>query len=230
MGRFKASEADNYGGQGGAGFFKLANDRDKATVRFLYRDIEDVEGTSVHRVEVGRDSNGKPIKRYVDCLRDYSQPVDDCPFCREGYKVEAKLFIPIFNETENQMQIWDRGKKMFQKMSSLCSRYPNLVSHTFEIERNGKAGEQTTTYEIYETGQDDTQLDDFEDIPGTGSLVLEKSADDMEYYIECHQFPPTGDEEEAPRRRDTRDSGNRGASRPAGRRTPASSSRRGDAF
>ena len=40
MARFRADEADNYGGQGGAGFFRLANDGDVARVRFMYNSIE----------------------------------------------------------------------------------------------------------------------------------------------------------------------------------------------
>lgn len=225
MAVFNANEADNYGSQGGSGFFSLRNDKDVAAVRFLYNGIDDVKGMSVHRVAVGTDSKGKPINRYVDCLRSYSEPIDKCPFCREGYKTEAKLFIPIYNETEKQLQIWDRGKKMFQKISSICSRYPNLVSHKFEIERNGAAGEQTTTYEIYEVGQDDTRLEDFESIPDTSSLVLEKTAEDMEFYIESKQFPPTGEEGNvrSRERRETNDNVNR-------RRTPATNNRRGDAF
>ena len=35
MARFNASDAENYGGQGGAGFFRLANDGDVARVRFM---------------------------------------------------------------------------------------------------------------------------------------------------------------------------------------------------
>ena len=50
MARFKASEVDNYGGSGGAGFFSLKNDKDVANVRFLYDNIEDVEGELPHVV------------------------------------------------------------------------------------------------------------------------------------------------------------------------------------
>ena len=42
MARFRASEADNYGGNGGGGFFSLSNDGDTAQVRFMYNGIDDV--------------------------------------------------------------------------------------------------------------------------------------------------------------------------------------------
>lgn len=237
MGRFKADEVDNYGGQGGAGYFSLKNDKDVAQVRFMYSGIEDVEGIAVHEVEV----NGK--KRYVNCLRSYNEPIDNCPFCREKHFQTAKLFIPIYNIDEDRIQIWERGKKFFGKMSSICSRYNNLVSHIFEIERNGKPRDTSTTYEIYEVGEDDTTMEDLPELPDIiGSIVLDKSADDMEYYLEAGEFPPD-DEDAIPVRRRAKNNeededdavrkpnadeirASRNTSDTATRRTPARTSRR----
>ena len=211
MGRFNASDVDRYGGSGGGGFFSLKNDGDTARVRFLYNGIDDVEGYAVHEVQV----DGK--KRYVNCLRDYDEPKSECPFCDANKFQIAKLFIPVYNIDEDKTQIWERGKKMFQKISSICSHYSKggLVSHIFEIERNGKAGEQTTSYEIYEVEKDDTTLDDLPEQPEVlGGIVLDKTAEEMEYYLENGEFADSddADEDEAPirRRSETR------------RRTPAS--------
>lgn len=228
MARFNASESANYGGQGGGGFFGISNDKEVKQVRFLYNNEDDIEGFSVHTVEV----NGK--QRYVNCLRSYKDPIDDCPFCRQQMKTQVKLFIPVYNINEDQVQIWDRGKKMFEKMSSLCSHYAvkdNLVNHTFEVERHGKPKDTATTYEIYETGSDDTELTDFEeDMPKIlGGLVLDKTADDMEYFLEEGEFPPDDNEEDAPvKRRGSRDEEEKPARRTE-RRTPATS-RRGDRY
>lgn len=224
MARFKADEVDRYGGQGGGGFFSLHDDGDVAKIRLLYNNIDDVEGLSVHKIEV----DGK--KRYVNCLREYNDPLDACPFCRERMYTTAKLFIPIYNVDEDKIQVWERGKKFFKKLSSLCARYPDLVSHVFEVERNGKAGDQQTTYELYEQSQDDTVLEDFEIPEAIGSVVLDKSADDMEYFLDEGQFPPEDDEQprrrtsgkrqerdEQPRRRERQQE----ERKPAGRRTPA---------
>jgi len=205
MARFNASESANYGGQGGGGFFSISENKGVKRVRFLYNNENDIEGFSVHEVDIDDK------KRYVNCLRTYRDPVDMCPFCREKIKTQVKLLIPVYNVDEDQVQVWDRGKKMFEKMSSLCSRYANkdnLVQHIFEVERNGKPKDTNTTYEIYEVEKDDTQLEDFEDdMPKLlGGLVLEKSADDMEYYLEEKEFPPEDDgEEERPRRRSSRE-------------------------
>lgn len=216
MARFRYDEADKYGGQGGTGFFSLKNDKDVAQVRFMYNSIDDVEGYAVHQVEI----DGK--KRYVNCLREYNEPKDVCPFCKANMYTQAKLFIPIYNIDEDKVQLWERGKKFFSKISSICARYPNVVSHKFEIERNGKPRETTTTYEIYEVDKDDTTLEDLPDVTSPlGSVILDKSADDMEFYLDNEYFPPDGDDAPA-RRRESREENTRPV-----RRTPA---RREDRF
>ena len=199
MGRVAFDDIDNYGGQGGAGFFRLKKDKEVAQVRFLYNGIEDVEAYAVHKVDTPDSKYG----RYVNCLRSYDEPKDNCPFCREGVPQQVRLFIPLYNIDEDKIQIWDRGKTFAHKMTSLCSRYPNLVSHVFEIERNGKENDKKTTYETYEVDKDDTTLEDLDvqiqDI--LGGAVLDKTAEDMEYYLEAKEFPPDEDEDEEPVRR-----------------------------
>ena len=231
MARFSADQADNYGGQGGGGFFSIQNDKEVKQVRFMYDKVEDIEGLSVHKVEV----NGKD--RYVNCLREYNQPVDMCPFCREKKPTQARLFIPVYNIDEDAIQIWDRGKTMFQKMTSLCSRYAtkrNLVNNIFEVERNGKPKDQKTTYEIYQTDADDTEIADLGELPQIlGTVVLDKTADEMEYFLEEGEFPPTDDEEEEEkpvRRRDAKPERREETreSRSNTRRTPANRGRRNE--
>ena len=191
MARFKAEDAEKYGGQGGGGYFGLKNDKDVATVRFMYNSMDDVEGYAVHEVEI----DGR--KRWVNCLRDYNQPKDDCPFCKAGRFQTAKLFIPLYNVDEDKCQVWERGKKFFSKISSICARYATkdpLVSHTFEIERKGQSGDMQTTYEIYETGNDNTTLDDLPDrLDILGNVVLDKTADEMQYYLDNGEFPVEDD-------------------------------------
>lgn len=235
MGRFRADEADNYGGSGGGGYFSLKDDGDTARVRFMYNGIDDLEGYAVHEVEI----DGK--KRYVNCLRDYNSPIDDCPFCREHNRQVAKLFIPVYNIEEDKMQVWERGKKYFAKITSLISRYSDaktpFCSQVFDIERHGKKNDTSTQYEIYPVGSaDDTTLEDLPELPTIiGGLVLDKTAEDMEYYLEEGYFPP--DDAQPVRRREAsrsserdsrEDRSERSSRREAGRRTP--NRRRGEDF
>ena len=218
MARFGVNDADKYGGQGGAGYFSLKNDKDTARVRFLFDSIEDVEGYAVHQVEI----DGK--KRYVNCLREYGQPISDCPFCAAKMFTSAKYFVPIYKIDEDRNQTWERGKKFGAKLSSMCARYPHLMTHVFEIERNGKAGDTATTYEIYEVDHDpDVTMEDFEVPEVLGSIVLDKSAEEMEYFLDYGEFP-SDDEGGAPVRRrpaERTERGSAGATRSEGRRTPA---------
>lgn len=222
MARFDANTVDNYGGQGNGGFFSIANDKQVKKVRFMYNKVEDIEGYAVHKVEV----NGK--ERYVNCLREYNQSADVCPFCREGKPVQARLFIPLYNIAEKSVQLWDRGKTMFSKITSLCSRYAtrkNLVNNIFDVERNGKPKDQKTTYEMYQIEADDTELSDLPEVPKIlGGFVLDKSADDMEYYLESGEFPPTDGDERPARRNEQRDEV------PIRRRTPATSQNNEDVY
>lgn len=216
MARFRYDEAEKYGGQGGSGFFYLREDGEIAKVRFMYDNIDDVEGMSVHQIEI----DGK--NRYVNCLREYNQSVDVCPFCREHMFTSAKLFIPIYDEDEQKVKIWERGKKFFSKISSLCARYPHLVSHVCEIERHGAKGDTQTSYEIYPGEDDGTTLNDLPERPEIlGGLVLDKTADEMEFYLQNGYFK---DNAQPVRRRDTVDRTERSVPT---RRTPRN---REDAF
>lgn len=215
--RFNYQDAENYGSNGSSSFFTLKNDKDTARVRIMYRNMNDVEGLAVHEIEL----DGK--KRYVNCVREYNDPIDKCPLCKANYKVIAKLFVPLFNEETGEVMVWERGKKFFGKLSSLCGRYDNLVSHVFEIERNGKPKDTATTYEMYSIKEDNTTLEDLpEPVDVMNGIVLDKSADDMDYFVRYGEFPENGQSasrEEVPRRREV------GSDAPM-RRTPA----RGDAF
>lgn len=222
MAKFNAKDADNYGGQGGGGFFSLKNDKDVATVRFMYNTLGDVEGYAVHEIEL----DGK--KRYVNCLREYNEPLDVCPLCADKYKVLAKVFVHVYDEETQEVKVWDRGKTFFSKLSSLCARYNPLVSTPFEIERNGKKGDTSTTYETYALQTDDITLDDLPEVPELlGSLILDKSADELDYFLDNGEFEEDGEEEEAPPARNPR--ADRRASQPAEqnavrRRTPSATS------
>lgn len=232
MVRVKYDEIDNYGGTGGAGYFSLKNDKDVAQVRFMYNNVEDLQAYAVHEVEVG------DRKRYVNCLRGYDSPIDDCPFCREHMFQRVKFFIPLYNLDADKVQIWDRGKKMGKEMVSLMSRYSNedipFVSQVFEIERQGKAGDQTTTYGIYPVGNaDDTVLEDLpEPNDILGNIILDKTAEDMECYLETGKFPPeTGAAQDVMPRGSRRVeeqpvARRQPATRDTGRRTPANSNNR----
>ena len=78
----------------------------------------------------------------------------------------------------------------------------SIVSHVVEIERNGKPKDTQTTYELYEVDKDDTTLEDLEEFPDVlGWVILDKSEDDMNTFLDTGEFPPEDGEEPSTIRR-----------------------------
>ena len=189
MGTFAIKDVDKYGGQGNGSFFKLENDKDTALVRLMYNTDEEVVGIAVHEIQV----EGK--RRYVSCLRSYNEPTENCPLCAKGERVIAKVFVFMYDLDADEVKIWERGKTIISKISSLGIRYNPLVSMPFEIERNGKPGETSTKYEFYPTEADDVTLEDLPEVPEViGNIVLDKSFEELEFFVENSCF----DEESEP--------------------------------
>jgi hypothetical protein len=215
MARFSFNEADNYGAQKNT-YFSLKDNGDTAKIRFLYNDIDDVQGVATHEIEV----DGKRMD--VECLRAYNEPVDNCPLCKAGYKVNAKIFIPVYDINSKESKIWTRGKSFFPKLSSLTSRYKPLVATPFEIERVGKKGDTSTTYETYPMQTDNARIEDFPEISAEGTCFQSKTFEELNYFLDTGLFP-----DEVKNRAETRQD-NRTQTRPAprGREMPATPIRR----
>ena len=177
MARFSYSEADNYGAQK-SNYFSLKDDGDTAKIRFLFNDINDIEGVAVHEVQVGDKTMD------VECLRAYNEPVDNCPLCAAGYKQNAKLFIPVYDIESKESKIWTRGRTFFNKLSSLCSRYNPLVATPFEVERVGKKGDQSTTYETYPMQSDNSKVTDFPEIKAEGICFQTKTYEELDKFLQ----------------------------------------------
>lgn len=192
MARIGINEADHYKNTQGS-FFGLKDDKDTAVVRFMYNDINDVNMDVVHEIDI----DGK--KRFVNCLRTYDEPIDNCPLCKAGYTHQIKLFVPLYNEDTKEVQIWQRGNLFAGQISGLCSRYDPLVSTPVEIERSGKKGDQKTTYQLYPRKTDDVTLEDLPEAPNPiGTIVMDKSFDELEYYTTHGGFKGEGVREREP--------------------------------
>ena len=197
-------------------YLSLKEDKETAKIRLLYNSVDDIEGIVVHRVKVGE------WELPVNCLLEEGAPIDDCPFCRENYPKQARIYIPVFDEGDYKFKFWDRPNSFYSQLSGQVARTPNTVSQVFEIERSGKRGSNRPGYAFYPQGQPDgTTIDDILDDCGydkmpdpVGTKILDKSADDMEYYIRNGEFPSS---EEAPVRRRGREEDTEPAPRRRGR-------------
>lgn len=192
MPRITADEAQNYQSNLNGEWFSLKNDKDVARVQFMIDEYSDIDVFACHRVKIGDK------ERYVDCLRTYDEPIDKCPLCASGVPVKPVRFIVMYQHDDGKVKIWERGKNFVAKLQSLCNRYSPLSQYVFEIERVGKAGSKDTRYEIYPMDRvEPVDLSEVERPELLGGLILEKTPEEMEVFLQTGNFPTT-DENEAP--------------------------------
>jgi len=179
--------AGNYGSSGNSNFFVLKDDKDKARVRFLYSGIDDITGLAVHTVTIGEKD------RYVNCLRAYNEPLEKCPFCAAQMKITPRLFLKMYNEDKQETQIWERGKSFYPIISGYTSRFNPLYNEVIEIERHGKKGDKETTYQLFpmENTPINIDADEYQCSEPLGTIVLDKTADEMVAFLETGEFPKT---------------------------------------
>lgn len=214
MARVSYEESEKYFSGSSSEWFQLKNDGDVARVQFMMNSIDDIPIFSTHKVKVGDK------ERYVDCLRNPQDPIDACPFCAAGLPAKAVRFIIMFQHDDGKVKIWERGRQFISKLQGLINRYNPLEDKVFEVERHGKAGDTNTKYEIYPLdGVESVNLDEVEIPELEGSLILQKTADEMEVYLDTGNFPD--DNQDTPVRRRGADAPVRHSASPS-RRTPAS--------
>lgn len=221
--KFTMDEIEKYSPDTKAGYFSLKNDGDTAKVVFLYNSINDVEGHCVHKVKL---KNG--FHTYVECLRNYEDPIECCPLCAskvEGdSKLMTKLWIPMYvvantPDEEDRAVLWERGKNFWkdQLYPLMVEKGEPFCSNWFLIERHGEAGDIETTYEITHTGSNSITLDNFDEIPTPiGTIIQEKTFEELENFVKTRSFDPA--DIDIPVRRERRDPGDipvrRGTTRP----------------
>ena len=179
MAKLNIKNAGKYSSNGTNEYFMLKDDGDTARVRFLYDDPDgaDIDFFLVHTVEI----EGK--KRYVACNAvddEGKMHKDDCPLCKSGNRPQEKLFLQLYDEDEDKLKIWERGKNFVPKIVSFINRYGALVKQAFDIERHGKKGDTGTTYELYALPSDNKTLEDYperQELEGT--LIIKASAEEM---------------------------------------------------
>ena len=181
--KFNASQIDKYTSTAKNSYFKLSNNKDTAKVRFLYRTMDDVEGYGVYKVKVG------DRERYVNSIRAYDDPIENDPFAMAGFRLQAKLFVPLCNIDTGEVQLWERPYTFVQRINSLTDRYNPLCNEIFEIERIGASGSKDTRYEIYPIDNSPFDMSSIEIPNPLGTTILDKTFQEMEYYLQNGNFP-----------------------------------------
>ena len=189
-------------------FFGLKNDGDEAIVRFIQDDIKSFEIVTTHQIQT---ENGR--FRNVNCLRDPREPLDKCPFCKAGLPVRQRFYIHMiqYDSSDDGMGnikitpkpvVWERSFQYVERLKGYIDNYGPLSEIICKIIRHGKPGDMKTTYEIIPnlskqifSDQMYPKIEDaFKDYSAVGTTVLNKSAKELQYYIDYGKFPPKEEE------------------------------------
>lgn len=195
MGRISANDVSKYK-TSDSEWFRLENDGDFERVQLMYESIEDTDVFSCHKVVVGYEKNGEKIEKYVDCLRDsYDEPIDKCPFCEAGLKIQAVPILSMYSHKDKKVKIWERSANFFEKkIVPLFNRYGNVSKKVFDIERHGAKGDKKTTYDFIAMSSDDgvhpVDLTNIER-PSFDGIVLKKTKEEMNIFLDSGRFPDT---------------------------------------
>lgn len=193
MARINFNEVENYQNNNGTDWLRLQNDGDNTLVQFLFKDLDDLDVFSVHEVMVtGNDGNS--VRRYVDCKREYNDPLNVCPLCESGNQPKPLIILSLYDHKDNKVKIWQRGKTFIKTLEAFLTQYPDLTKVVFRLVRNGAKGDQKTTYTLI-PATDITPINIEEvDRPNLlGGFILDKSADEISTFLETGKFPVTND-------------------------------------
>lgn len=197
------------------GFFKLENNHDKAIVRLMHENYDDFSRRPIHQVSHSDYKYGVA----VNCLRRDSEPESVCPLCSCGLpynkvsKRRKRLYIEflvykIMDKHNKVLQdfsknpkrlVWERDRSFDDKVFSLSSRFNPLCDTVFQVERFGEKGSTDTSYDIYsiDVNPADYPFELPEKVYNPDNVqVLDKSFDELNYYIENGDFPPVDRVEE----------------------------------
>jgi len=182
------------------GFFKL-NDGEEALVRFMHEDVSTFETANVHPIKI---DNRFPD---IDCLRGPKDPIDNCPFCKAGYKLTEKIYIHLIQYTTDangnvnaEAKVWARPIYYADKLAGYINEYGPLTENLFKIKRTG-SGMRDTKYDImyaspkvYPNDVYPARPELFTNSDGSpykayGRMIQKKTFDEMNYFLNTNKFP-----------------------------------------
>ena len=185
------------------GFFTLRNDNDEAIVRFMCDTTDDFEILTVHDLKIGDKY------RKINCIRDFRDPVDACPLCASGAKINQRFFIKMIQydkvtdpasgmvKVTPKAMVWERSTQYAKTLKSYIDNYGPLSDVICKIIRHGKAGDMQTTYEIVPNLNKNIYKDDiyvkdasiFGDFNAFGTIVMDRTYDEIMQFQMTGQFP-----------------------------------------
>lgn len=186
--------------RGRVGFFNLKADGEESIVRFIVDSMDDIDIYTIHEVQ----SAGKFMK--VSCNRGLNEGLDKCPLCANGTKLTQKAYIKMLQYSTDDNGtvicspvIWERSTQYAVKLREYLNNYGPLSDIICKVIRHGGRGDLKTNYEIvpnlskvvYPDAKFVKDTSAFANYNVLGTIVKEKSAEDMITYINTGSFPQT---------------------------------------
>ena len=173
------------------GFFSLKGDGDEAIVRIMHDTVDTFDIVTTHPVQY----NGR--FRRLNCIRDPHEPIENCPVCNSGDKVQQRIYIHLikYELSENNTIVgtpcvWERSISYARTLKGLIDDYGPLSECLFKIRRNGAAGSVNTSYSITYCRPDVYNASVYAKIDGAfdnykavGTVVINKSFDELVNYV-----------------------------------------------
>ena len=203
MARLSYEQSKEFDTQGSFDVFNLENDQDSDRIQFLMNSINDVLAYTTHGV-TARSQRGVEYERKVGCLlNSKDDPAGTCPLCDYGSKIKVARYIPLYSHTQKKVMLWERGPRFID--STLAGLFNRLIAQgvnpsqiVIEVVRNGKKGDQSTTYALYPMEKlDAVDISNLEIPEPTGTLIADWSKEEMSKYCATGQMPqsnPTSNE------------------------------------
>ena len=130
-------------------FFSLKNDGDTAIVRFMHDSTDTFELLTVHDITL----NDK--YRKANCIRQPNEPLENCPLCATGKRVQQRFFIHLIQYVQDSNgniigipKVWERPASYMQILANLFAEYGPLKDNVFKVKRSGARGDMQTSYSI----------------------------------------------------------------------------------
>ena len=200
------STARTNGDRPSIGFFSLRNDGDSAIVRIMHDSTNDFEIVTTHQIKV----NDK--FRRINCIRSPYDPVDSCPLCARGDKLQQRFYVKMIQYVMGEdglihgtPVIWERSGSYAQTIATLINNYGPLSNLLFRVVRHGAARSMDTTYEMMFMPEQMCPQADYPIIPNAfdnytvlGGVVMNRTKEDIEQFIATGNFPNPNTATQAP--------------------------------
>lgn len=157
-------------------FFSLNKNEDTAVIRLLHTSTSTIEKVKVHKIELG----GK--KKKVRCLEE------DCPLCKSGNKAEEKIYVHLFDYTDNKEKIWERSDRIIPQLDKIHEDWGDLNSVVLRVTRKGDSFPKYDTVPL--PPKNYAELDkELIDQPIAKFYSLNRKKEEVETFLRTGAFP-----------------------------------------